>query len=151
EADRRRRRHRCRRSDPPVRDSRFHARLTVDRTRTRCATSRPYEHAFRVLEGDLLMSENTLAIALGVGAAGGLLWYASRRKTDPRPPSTTSIAERPTPASGTASKSTEARPPERTAPTSSPLPGRWVWPVEVYQGRRSVITNPWSTNPAHLH
>jgi hypothetical protein len=26
-----------------------------------------------------------------------------------------------------------------------------VWPVEVYQGRRSVITNPWSTNPAHLH
>src|SRR4051812_13575178 len=104
------------------------------------------------------MSGSPLPIVLGAGAVGGLLWYASRRKADApsepaagkaaadpvaadaSPPGTTG---RPAPASASASS-----PPISTA---SPLPGRWVWPVEVYQDRKPIITNPWSMQEGRVH
>lgn len=56
-----------------------------------------------------------------------------------------------------ASAPPEIRPPKHGAPgaavasTPSPPPGRWIWPVETYNGRRSVITNPWSTREGRVH
>src|SRR5262245_54643993 len=111
------------------------------------------------------MSDNALPILLGAGAAGGLLWYASRRKVQPRPrgewregkpptappvsiapgqpandprpasPAITPATNAPTTSAPPASAPSGTRPPERATPeaaaeTPSPLPGRWVWPVE---------------------
>lgn len=110
------------------------------------------------------MSENTIPLLLGAGAAGGLLWYASRPEaharplgepkdsphsaesaaataTAPRAQAPASAASAPAPSAPTASAPASGAPsgtrrPERVSPeaaaeTPSPLPGRWVWPVEV--------------------
>ncbi len=99
------------------------------------------------------MSGDAFPIVLGAGAVGGLLWYSSRRKAHAR--AHRESAEVPAapatkaPGAGTPPSLERATPAAESTPR--PLPGRWVWPVEIYNGRRSVITNPWSTREGRIH
>jgi len=61
---------------------------------------------------------------LGGGAAALALYYGSRRNRDTSAP-----------------RRNDSDPPNN----DSPLPGRWVWPVGVWQGRRPEITDGFSS------
>ncbi|MCE9575701.1 MAG: M23 family metallopeptidase [Deltaproteobacteria bacterium] len=78
-----------------------------------------------------------LPLVLGGGALGAYLWSQSRDRA-PAP-------------SGARDVPSSVSPPALVAPApwGSPLPGRWVWPVAVWRGRRPVISNEFRA-PAHL-
>ena len=118
------------------------------------------------------MSSETLPFLLGAGSIGGILWYGANRKAHAsamapdrqHAAEASAVVERPNAAPPVAIKaaapagstSPVIRPPERVSASAAanapmPLSGRWVWPVETYNGRRSVITNPWSTRESRLH
>jgi Peptidase family M23 len=67
------------------------------------------------------MDTPTLPILLGAGTVAAILWGRRRRPSAPAAP---------------------VRPPGAPPP---PLPGRWVWPVPIWRGRRPVISSGWGT------
>ncbi|MCE9579989.1 MAG: M23 family metallopeptidase [Deltaproteobacteria bacterium] len=79
-----------------------------------------------------------LPFVLGGGALGAYLWSQSRD----RAPGISGARDVPSPASPPAIA-------VAPAPWGGPLPGRWVWPVAVWRGRRPIISNEFRA-PAHL-
>lgn len=89
------------------------------------------------------MDDLSLPVVLGAGTIAAYLWGRSRNSPPPvgkeldafsLPPRTT--------ASGSVSK-------EGTRAPLTSLPGRWVWPVGIWHGRKPVISSPWGTPRGH--
>jgi hypothetical protein len=95
------------------------------------------------------MSDLDLPLLAGGGVLAAYLWSRSRdRETTVDPPidpPDVPQSPRPPESHGPASTSTQTQstpPPAPPAPPfRRPLPGRWVWPVQVWRGRKPVISD----------
>ncbi len=81
------------------------------------------------------MSDRTLPIVVGGGALAAYLWTRSRRRDLPDVPPD-GVPDVPT----TTAEPSPA-PPSTAPPFNRPLPGRWVWPVPIWNGRRPEISD----------
>lgn len=87
------------------------------------------------------MDDLSLPVVLGAGTLAAYLWGRSRNAPPALGKDLEAFALPPrTPAPGDGSKDGSSA---RTPLTS--LPGRWVWPVGIWRGRKPVISSPWGT------
>ena len=88
-------------------------------------------------------SDNALPWILGGGAAAAAVYFWQRgRGADHDTPKGSSTA----PAHGSSGASPGAPASSgQGAPPSEPLPGRWVWPVGIWQGRKPEISDGFAT------
>ncbi len=82
------------------------------------------------------MSDLELPILVGGGAFAAYLWSRSRdRKLPDVPPIEPADVAAPAPSTPPAPK------PPAPPPFNRPIPGRWIWPVPSWRGRRPVVSD----------
>lgn len=86
-------------------------------------------------------------LPLILGSAAAALWLEQRRKPSSAsggaPPSSPPSGAPPGKPNGGAPPSSPPAPDGK--PPFSSLPGRWVWPVPIWRGRKPVISSGWGT------